>query len=303
MAAVLTTHDARRALLEHLIDHAALFPPASLPMEAGLAEDARARESNASWLLGRFLCPASRLHELPAGTMLPLAVVMDGAGAAPAGEWLGAVETEAERIEASGAERVEGLELRLPDPEPKPDLVAAAAARLGRPGVQLFLEVPLGRDWQRSLPATIAAIAAASAGAKLRCGGVVPEAFPSPAQVALFVHACRSEGVAFKATAGLHHPVRHVDPATGFTTHGFLNLLAAAVFAHARDLDVDELAGLLGEERPDRFRVTSGALTVGELTAGPAEIARARRELFVGYGSCSFTEPVDDLRSLGVLAA
>jgi len=303
MPAAATARDARRALLARLIDHAVLFPPASLPMQAALAEDARARASGESWLLGRFLCPASRLHELPAGTELPLAVVMDGASAAPPAEWLGAVDAEAGRIEASDAERVELLELRLPSHEPEPDLVAAVAARLSSPSVRLFLEVPLGRDWQRSLPAAVAAVAAAGAGAKLRCGGLAPEAFPSPAQVALFIHACRGEGVAFKATAGLHHPVRHVDPTTGFTRHGFLNLLAAAVFAHARDLDVHDLTALLAEERPERFRVTSDALVVDGLTAGPDEIAGARRELFVGYGSCSFTEPVDDLRALGLLAA
>jgi hypothetical protein len=37
--------DARRALLGRLIDHAALFPPASLDMPAALEEDRRARAS------------------------------------------------------------------------------------------------------------------------------------------------------------------------------------------------------------------------------------------------------------------
>src|SRR5438309_1470818 len=38
--------DARRALLERLFDHAALFPPASLAVPEALAEDRRARESD-----------------------------------------------------------------------------------------------------------------------------------------------------------------------------------------------------------------------------------------------------------------
>jgi hypothetical protein len=53
------------ALLERLIDHAPLFPPASLPLPEALAEDERARKSAHEWALGRFVCPASLLPLLP----------------------------------------------------------------------------------------------------------------------------------------------------------------------------------------------------------------------------------------------
>jgi hypothetical protein len=49
--------DARRALLTRLFDHAAMFPPASLPLGEALAEDDRARASEHAWLLGRFVVP------------------------------------------------------------------------------------------------------------------------------------------------------------------------------------------------------------------------------------------------------
>jgi hypothetical protein len=49
--------DARRALLSRLFDHAAMFPPASLPLDAAIAEDDRARASDHAWLLGRFVMP------------------------------------------------------------------------------------------------------------------------------------------------------------------------------------------------------------------------------------------------------
>ena len=68
--------DARRAALEHLIDHAALFPPASMSMAEALAEDARVRTAETGWIVGRFVVPASQLAELgDAG--LPLSVVAD----------------------------------------------------------------------------------------------------------------------------------------------------------------------------------------------------------------------------------
>jgi hypothetical protein len=60
-----TVLDARHALLGRLIDHAPLFPPASLPLQKALAEDARARASASAFALARFVCPASRLSELP----------------------------------------------------------------------------------------------------------------------------------------------------------------------------------------------------------------------------------------------
>jgi hypothetical protein len=50
-------NDARRALLTGLFDHAAMFPPASLPLPEALAEDDRARASEHAWLLGRFVVP------------------------------------------------------------------------------------------------------------------------------------------------------------------------------------------------------------------------------------------------------
>ena len=99
----------------------------------------------------------------------------------------------------------------------------------------------------------------------------------------------------FKATAGLHHPIRHG------TTHGFLNLLAAAALAHAAGLGETELEAVLAEEDPAAFEVSADALTVHGHTRRGDEIAAARAALFTGYGSCSFSEPVDDLRALGLL--
>jgi hypothetical protein len=117
--------------------------------------------------------------------------------------------------------------------------------------------------------------------AKIRCGG---ERVPTVDELAAFVRGCRDRALPFKATAGLHHAVRR-DGA-----HGFLNLLAAAVF--------DEAA--LAEEDADSFRLGVTEFGWRDRAAGPAEIAQAR-ELFVGFGSCSFFEPVDELKALGLL--
>jgi hypothetical protein len=266
--------DARRALFGRLIDHAALFPPASLDMPEALEADRRARATPEAWMLDRFIVPASRLGELPAQTP-PLSVVLDrGEG----------------DLDALAGYDVVLLEGRI-DPEWIPETQALVDAKLGVPA---FWELAPGR----ALAGEVAAVREAGAGAKIRCGGVTADAFPPVEAVAAFVLACRDAGVRFKATAGLHHPIRHVDAATGFHMHGFLNLLAAAVFAHMGE---DDLVPVLAEEDPAAFAVDAGGLEVHGRRADAEAIEAARAELFVAYGSCSFSEPVEDLTALGIL--
>src|SRR5262249_48230544 len=50
--------------------------------------------------------------------------------------------------------------------------------------------------------------------AKMRTGGVTPEAIPSADTVAEYILACAERRLAFKATAGLHHPIRAMQPLT-----------------------------------------------------------------------------------------
>jgi hypothetical protein len=260
--------DARRALLERLIDHAALFPPASLPMDAALEEDRRARASGEAWMLGRFICPASRLGELPADPPR-LSVVVDGEPSADA------AGLPIELVEARGV-AIERIRAVYGD------------------DVEVFVELPVEEGLERAL----AGLAGAGAGAKLRCGGLTRNAFPSVEDVARFVCACEDAGVRWKATAGLHHPIRHVQASTGFPMHGFLNLLAAAAFAGEGRHAVESI---LAEENPAAFRLGPGGLTVHGAYADADALATMRRERLVAYGSCSFSEPVEDLTALGVL--
>ena len=241
--------DVRRALLERLIDHAALFPPASMSMDEALAEDRAARASPYSWMLDRFVCPASRLGHLD-GLDAPVSVVLDGDLGTPAA----------------------AIELRLAEPAEAAD----AVARLRELSPEVYCELPLSE-----MPAAIGAVAAAGGRVKLRCGG---EVVPSVEQVAEVLLGCLEAGVVMKATAGLHHPLRRGSE------HGFLNLLCAAV--RAGD-GVETVRELLEEESPD-------ALPLSGLTA--EEVRSTRERLFKGFGSCSWREPVDDLRALGILS-
>jgi hypothetical protein len=249
--------DVRRALLERLIDHAALFPPASMTMEDALAEDRAARSSGYAWMLDRFVCPSSRLGELD-GLDAPVSVVLDAPLEAPAA----------------------AIELKLREARPQPADLLRTASELRELSGEVYFELLLDEGWRDSVPAAIGAVAAVGGRVKLRCGG---ETVPSAEQVALVMVACRETGVVMKATAGLHHPL----PRPG--EHGFLNFLCAAVHASEGVPAVREIleAGSLD------------ALPLAELSGD--EVRAARERLFKGFGSCSWREPVDDLRELGVL--
>jgi len=248
-----TTTDARRALFARLIDHAPTFPPASLPLAEGLAEHRRVRGGETGWLVNRFVCPASKLAEL-GDEPLRLSIVVDG-GQLPNGD------TRIEAVEAAGID---------------PEMLVDAAP-------EIYFELPLRDD----VSFRILQLRELGIRAKVRCGGSV---LPSVAALAELVQACRRLEVPFKATAGLHHPVRANDE------HGFLNLIAAAVFA-------DDEEEALAEEDPSAFGVTADVLSWRGRSATTGEIARVRQELFVGFGSCSAQEPIDGLEALGILPA
>jgi hypothetical protein len=243
-----------RGALAGLIDHAAMFPPAAMSLPDALEEDRQARGSADAWILGRFVVPAAQVADLPDETP-PLSVVLDR------------VE-DAEPL--AGDARVEAVELRLSRPRPESAELVAAYSALRPLGIETYFELVFEDRWRDSVPAAIGAVAAIGGRVKLRCGGAFT---PSVEQVAVVIACCRDAGVAFKATAGLHHPVRRGEE------HGFLNLLAAAT------APAGQLEEVVAEEDPAALEVDEGA-----------------RAVFTSFGSCSWREPVDGLRELGMLA-
>jgi hypothetical protein len=271
--------DARGALLGRLIDHAALFPPASMSVPDAVAEDRRARQGPYAWMLARFVCPASKLaplgNEMSWDDAPGLSVVLDTDDPRP--------------LEQAADAPVQAVEMRLPEPVPSSSFLAETSRRLRW---TTYFELVLDEHWRTAIPKTVDAVASVGGRIKLRCGG---QSVPSVEQVALVLAACRDAGCVLKATAGLHHPIRRGSE------HGFLNLLTAAAFAHLHGLSAAELEPLLAEEDPAAFGVTSEGLTAGEWRVSGAEIAAAREALFAGFGSCSWREPVEDLQALGIL--
>ena len=142
--------------------------------------------------------------------------------------------------------------------------------------------------------------------AKVRTGGLTPEAIPAPAALADFLHRAAARRVPFKATAGLHHPIRSPRPLTyaadspRAVMHGFVNVFTAAAFAwYGQEREV--LAAILEEEDPRAFEFAENELRWRGQRLSSRQIAAARDEFAHSFGSCSFEEPPADLRELGWL--
>lgn len=270
-------------LLTSLVDDAGLFPPAELPMAEALARhdgDARGRHP---MLTHRFLVRASQVGELREALLqegpLQLGLILD----TDPGGWDAAIKA----VQDDPRLAVAMVDVPIPASEDAEAFAGAAAERLGQeaPGALVFFEPP--RPEWLAVPAG----SDAPRGLKVRCGGARADLFPSPGQLAAFIVACAASGTCFKATAGLHEAVRHTDARTGFTHHGFLNLLIAAVRATA-GVDVGGVEAALS--------LTDSDALVAEIRATAADLATAARGLMVSYGSCSTAEPVAEAARLGL---
>jgi hypothetical protein len=323
-----------RALLTGLIDYAGLFPPAGLHLDGAVRNYARYRREPEAWMLGRFVCPVARLGELlPLARELfspgsPLALsVLAGKGDSLADFYYSLrddLQAVASFQEVCGdCARVDVVECRLPTADLVAEKLDAAAGFFTmahellrsnlRGDVAPFYEAALGPDWREQVPRVLARLDLASAadevkgtsrhrpaGFKLRCGGLEARAFPSPEQVAYIITQCRGPGIALKATAGLHHPFRHFDPALRTPVHGFLNVFGAAVLAHARKLTEEQVRQVIEDEDPGQFVFDDQGFRWHDFHATTAEVVAARR-FATSFGSCSFDEPREDLRALGWL--
>jgi hypothetical protein len=293
---------ALEALLTGLIDYAGLFPPAKLAMGPAIGNFLADRKGPHAVLLARFICPASRLDELapllPTEESVVLWVLVANPGELPGLRTF--LDAQASRAALGG------IETKLPaDPAaagPFARDFAAAVRDDGLPAVPLAFEAGFAGDWRAPSVAVAKALTAVpGAMLKIRCGGEKPAAFPSPLQLACAVAACRDAGLPFKATAGLHHPVRGVRSEAGVTMHGFLNVFGGAVLSQVHRLADTRLAEILASEDRRAFWVRAGRFGWGGLSAAAAEIARARESLATSFGSCSFAEPIADLAALGLL--
>jgi hypothetical protein len=293
-----------RDLLSGLIDYAGLFPPAALDMPAATRKYAEYRESEYNWALGRFVVPVARLDEFEKAVV----------GILPNGGWEGNefwrlsalggadLSSDLNRIaefnqKPAGAAIIDTIEIKAGQPADIEKAMTLMPAKLAP-----YFEIPISDDPTE----LIKSVTETEARAKVRTGGVTADAFPSSVNLARFIKICAEEDVPFKATAGLHHPLRSVnkltyapDSATAMM-HGFLNVFLAAAFAQ-NGMEVDRLIELLEEKSSDAFQFDSGGVTWRDEMIVRGQLRNSRNLLAIAFGSCSFEEPIEDLKKIGLL--
>ncbi|MDP3891003.1 hypothetical protein [Nocardioides sp.] len=272
-----------------LLDDAATFPPGDAPLGEALAAHAEHRRASYAALVGSFVARDTDLPQVIAAGV-PLSVIATSGA--------GAIARPMALCARKGVE-VAGLEIALRDLDDLPGnarRVAAAVDRARLEGdlgedVPAYVELPQAEPTAGWLQAADV-VADNDLRLKFRTGGVEEHLHPSSAMLASWIEAALDRETPFKCTAGLHHAVRHRDPGTGFWQHGFLNVLLATRQSFDGE-GIDAVTGTLEEQDAsilvDRF---------GEL--GEDTMARTRR-WFTSLGTCSITEPLDDLVALGLV--
>lgn len=310
-----TAESAVAVLLRGLIDYAGLFPPALLAMAPAVANYRAYLRSEYGWILGRFVLTVARLDEFgKALTEAPAQpAIGEPATAGPETSWElsvlpGAdISADVARIHKfnrqfagshlpTGAE-IKSIEMRITSPEGIHSLAKMIPAEL-----ETYFEIPLTTNESDC----IAAVASCGRRAKIRTGGETADKFPAPESVIEFIQLCAAANVPFKATAGLHHPLRSIhhftnqpDSLSG-VMHGFLNVFLASAFLRT-GMEPGLALQLLNEQSPHAFHFDSEGVIWREHRVSLRDVAAARQDFSISFGSCSFTEPINDLRSLLLL--
>lgn len=330
-------NEAVRVFLTGLFDYAGLFPPASLTLEDAISEYAQYRMGSDKWMIGPFVCHVSSLDDLDAFGRLfekspPFQFSILTRTADDSTDFSLVLQEDLEEMNRfvkrhSGNVSTDIIEVRVPRVASADRKEAGAilsdlgALETGCPLIpdSVFLEVSRDEDFAVHLENVASAIAFSTeisanmsgdlsgksfprVGLKLRCGGTNPLDFPTPGQIAEFLKTVIRHRVQFKATAGLHHPVRHVDCKSGFIMHGFLNVFFAAALDAVHDVDVSTMIQVLEEMDADAFAFSDDGIRWRDWAISTKALAQIRERLASSIGSCSFDEPRADLVSLDWLS-
>jgi hypothetical protein len=288
-----------RILLSEIVDYAGLFPPSELPMAKAVENYAAYLKSEHNWMLGRFICPIARLAEFEQNAEKYLNGEQVWRLSALAGEDLAEDLLEIERFNNAHENRavIDAFEVKVMTPEAVKD-----AKQLLPVELKTYVEFPL----KLYINEFVSTIAINRLRAKIRTGGLTQEAFPPVDEIVKFLRVCIAANLPFKATAGLHHPLRcmraltYEENAVQGTMHGFLNVFLAAAFLR-RNLNAPFINRVMTESDASQFEFDDDGVTWNGNRVELAQIGLMRERNAISFGSCSFVEPIEDLQQLGLL--
>jgi len=296
--------------MDRLIDYAGLFPPSELPFNDAISNYTSYSSSSDSWILNRFICPVSKLNNLlphlsnfTPEKPLHLSVLLTGGFQDD--KYINKFNEELNAIKSFETQyddvcKIESLEAKIDVQNINLDdilnVITTSIESLNN-SVEIFLE-PTDSDFSL-ISDQIFKSNIKNIQLKLRCGGVVPKAFPSSKIIASALSFCKNNNVKLKFTAGLHHPIRHFNEQIGTKMHGFVNVFGAALLFYTNKINKNTLIEALEDENPNNFNFKNSSFSWKNNSLPVKEIVVLRDEALLSYGSCSFDEPRDDLKDLG----
>ena len=288
-------------LLSEIVDYAGLFPPAALSMPEAVINYATYKNSNYKWMLGRFVVSVSRLDEFAESAVDFISRDAESWRLSVlASEDIYASVRQIEEFNAANAPRavIDSIEVKA-DSVAEIEKISEAVP----PEFQTFFEIPIGTE----LSELVVNLALKNHRAKIRTGGTTPETFPPSKMIIRFIRTCLAANVPFKATAGLHHPIRCYKPLTYESDapegmmNGFINLFLATAFARA-GFKSSILEEILEDEFEESFEFDeNGVLWRQEHFLNTSQLGYLREKNIISFGSCSFEEPIADLQEIGLL--
>jgi hypothetical protein len=289
-----------KTLLSSIVDYAGLFPPAKLSLQDAIANYVRYNLSPYNWMLGRFVVPVSQLTQLKTllanlssehGMIKPLSV-----SAILSEDW----ELELEQIQSlNNTDKIliPSVEFKPLSPKEIERVIPLLPTE-----VESFFEIPFNQN----LETYLAVLQGTGTAAKIRTGGVTAEAFPNAEQLCRFIFASAEAKVPFKATAGLHHPFRGEYPLSyepnslSTAMHGFINVAILAALVYWQKVTYQEALTVL-KESASYFQFEENKIIWKNKQLNISELEETRQLFFRSFGSCSFQEPLDDLKELQLL--
>ncbi|AFZ13030.1 hypothetical protein Cri9333_2155 [Crinalium epipsammum PCC 9333] len=287
-----------KVLLDSVVDYAGLFPPAKLTMAEAIANYAKHMSDRYNWMLGRFILPASRVLEFEE-ILAKLALTDEKAqrwslSIILSQDWQLELE-QVKLLQERGRIAIASLEF----PPLPPTEIEKILPHLPN-SVEAFCEIPFNAD----LPAYLTILKNSPIAAKIRTGGITPEAFPSTNQLSKYIFAFADAQLPFKATAGLHHllpgkyRLTYEADSQLATMHGFLNVILLAGFIYTQKITQQQALSLLQEISINFFQIQPDSITWQQQQLSILDIEKSR-QFFRSFGSCSFQEPIADITHIG----
>lgn len=309
-----------------VIDYAGLYPPAELSLDKAIENYAKYRLEPENWMLSRFVISSSKLQELESFKDLfqsnpPFQFTVLGKKTNSTNEFkkdLDVVISQITAFESSVGKdlvSIESLELKVPVLQDILFVLNIISDTINKydteVALEIYLEFELSQKHNDDLKLILRHIKEYNfnnknkkikfVGYKVRTGGVEAKNFPSLDKLASIIFECNNFDVQLKATAGLHHPIRHYNNGVQTHMYGFINVIGACLLTSLHKLDFNTIYDILQDENPEDFKFSDQKFVWKNYEATKEQLEFARIKSFYSFGSCSFDEPLTDLQTLGLL--